>query len=81
MASRLNKKLARYCFRMKDPVAVDALSVPWDFRLAYLFPPLPLLLSVLKRIKREQVVVILVAPDWPCRAFFSDLRLMLADKL
>lgn len=60
MASRLNKK-------------VDALSIPWTFSLAYLFTPLPLLPRVLKRIKRERVVVMLVAPDWPRRAWFSDL--------
>ncbi|XP_063819378.1 matrix metalloproteinase-21 [Pseudophryne corroboree] len=64
MASRLNKKLSRYCSKTRDPQAtvVDALTAPWSCQYVYLFPPIPLIPRVLKRLKKERIQVILIAP-------------------
>lgn len=81
-ASRFNHKCPGYVSRSRDPkaLAVDALITPWTgFQLLYLFPPLPLLPRVLKRVKLEGVPAILVAPDWPRRAWYADLVNLLAD--
>lgn len=81
-ASRLNHKLPLYVSRARDPkaLATDALVAPWKgFQLLYLFPPLPLLPRVLKRVKMEGVPAILIAPDWPRRAWYADLVNLLAD--
>ncbi|CAJ0958093.1 unnamed protein product [Ranitomeya imitator] len=48
IASRLNSKVPNFMARSHDPAAIgaDALVLPWHhFRLLYIFPPLPLLLS------------------------------------
>ncbi|CAJ0928014.1 unnamed protein product [Ranitomeya imitator] len=81
-ASRVNRKVPQFVSRSRDPLAVgvDALAIPWSqFELPYLFPPLPLLPKLLKKIKAEGVPVILIAPDWPRRAWFAELVNLLAD--
>ncbi|CAJ0930062.1 unnamed protein product, partial [Ranitomeya imitator] len=81
-ASRINRKVPQFVSRSRDPLAVgvDALAIPWSqFELPYLFPPLPLLPKLLKKIKAEGVPVILIAPDWPRRAWFAELVNLLAD--
>ena len=74
MASRFNKKLDRFMSRTRDPMAcgADALVCPWhQFKLLYAFPPLQLLPRLLRRIRVEHKPVILVAPAWPRRAWYS----------
>ncbi|XP_075052983.1 uncharacterized protein LOC142139351 [Mixophyes fleayi] len=63
MASRLNHQVPLYCARSRDPLAhaSDAMTIPWRFRLVYLFPPIPFQSRVLKKLKRERVPAILVA--------------------
>ncbi|CAJ0936185.1 unnamed protein product [Ranitomeya imitator] len=81
-ASRVNRKVPQFVSRSRDPLAVgvDALAIPWSqFELPYLFPPLPLLPKLLKKIRAEGVPVILIAPDWPRRAWFAELVNLLAD--
>ncbi|CAJ0925813.1 unnamed protein product [Ranitomeya imitator] len=81
-ASRVNRKVPQFVSRSRDPLAVgvDALAIPWSqFELPYLFPSLPLLPKLLKKIKAEGVPVILIAPDWPRRAWFAELVNLLAD--
>lgn len=66
--------------RARDPkaLAVDAPITPWEgFTLLYLIPPF--LPRVLKRIKAEGIPAILIAPDWPRRAWYADLVNLLAD--
>ncbi|CAJ0940921.1 unnamed protein product [Ranitomeya imitator] len=48
------------------------------FHLPYLFSPLPLLPSVIRKIKIERVPAILVAADWPRRSWYADLGQLLA---
>ncbi|CAJ0945038.1 unnamed protein product [Ranitomeya imitator] len=76
MASRLNAKVPNFIARSRDPkaIGVDALISPWHrFQLPYVLPPLPLLPKVIRKIKTEGVPVILVAPDWPSRAWYAEL--------
>ncbi|CAJ0931053.1 unnamed protein product [Ranitomeya imitator] len=82
MASRLNAKVHNLIARSRDPqaIGVDALISPWhQFQLPYVFPPLPLLPKVIRKIKTEGVPVILVAPDWPRRAWYAELVQLVAD--
>ncbi|CAJ0958249.1 unnamed protein product [Ranitomeya imitator] len=82
MASRLNAKVHNFIARSRDPqaIGVDALISPWhQFQLPYVFPPLPLLPRVIRKIKTEGVPVILVAPDWPRRAWYAELVQLVAD--
>ncbi|XP_073430315.1 sex comb on midleg-like protein 2 isoform X4 [Dendrobates tinctorius] len=82
MASRENAKVLRFVARSLDPqaIAADALVLPWNqFRLPYLFPPLPLLPRVIRKIRREKVPAILLAPDWPRRAWYADLVQLVVD--
>ncbi|CAJ0924617.1 unnamed protein product [Ranitomeya imitator] len=54
MASRLNAKVHNFIARSRDPkaIGVDALISPWhQFQLPYVFPPLPLLPKVIRKIK------------------------------
>ncbi|CAJ0930814.1 unnamed protein product [Ranitomeya imitator] len=60
MASRLNSKVPDFIARSHDPAAIgaDALILLWhNFRLQYIFPPLPLLPRVIKKIRAEGVPV------------------------
>ncbi|CAJ0947618.1 unnamed protein product [Ranitomeya imitator] len=70
MASRLNAKVTNFIACSRDPqaIGVDALISPWHrFHFLYVFPPLPLLPKVIRKIKLEGVPLILVAPNWPRR--------------
>ncbi|XP_041446270.1 uncharacterized protein LOC121403038 [Xenopus laevis] len=76
MASRRNRKVSTFFARYRDPLAagVDAMTQHWQFKLAYVFPPLPMLPRVLKKLKQSRATVIVVAPFWPRRTWFSDLQ-------
>ncbi|XP_073409036.1 uncharacterized protein [Dendrobates tinctorius] len=70
MASHLNTKVPNFMARTHDPrsLGADALVQDWSqFRLLYIFPPLPLIARVVRKIKQEGVPTILIAPDWPRR--------------
>ncbi|XP_041433304.1 uncharacterized protein LOC121398305 [Xenopus laevis] len=76
MASRANRKVPAFYARFRDPSAmgVDAMTQVWDFHLAYVFPPFPMLPRVLKKIKQSYTTVIVIAPYWPRRTWFTDLQ-------
>ena len=61
-ASPSNAMLQVFCSKQWCPQAwvVDALSVPWPRGLLYAFPPIPLLSKVLRKIREERSLVILV---------------------
>nr|XP_014344483.1 PREDICTED: uncharacterized protein LOC106703684 [Latimeria chalumnae] len=77
-ASKVNAKIPRYFARFWDTTAVvtDAFSVHWDFHLAYAFPPWPLIPATLEKVRTDGINLILVAPDWPCRPWYSDLLIL-----
>ena len=74
-ASQANHKLPLYFSLLPDPRAagLDALSLCWSNRLLYAFPPQQLLLKVLHKVVVDQAALILVAPKWPRRPWYSHL--------
>ncbi|XP_061480325.1 uncharacterized protein LOC133383498 isoform X1 [Rhineura floridana] len=77
-ASSHNCQLPRYFARYLDSTAeaVDALTTPWPDGLLYAFPPIPLLAKTLRKARIERAQLVLVAPFWPRRPWFSDLLAM-----
>lgn len=75
-SSKENRQVELFCSLnpLDHPWAVDALAVPWRWELAYAFPPIPLIPRVLKKVREDQAELILIAPFWPKRAWFSLLR-------
>lgn len=57
----------RFLSRRHNPEAdgLDALSCPWRSRRAYVLPLLALIFPLLRRIRRESMVVVLVVHFWP----------------
>ncbi|XP_053092882.1 LOW QUALITY PROTEIN: uncharacterized protein LOC113526632 [Pangasianodon hypophthalmus] len=55
------------------PLGLDAMAQAWLRLHLYAFPPVALLPGVLERVRRDGVRLLLVAPFWPGRAWFSDL--------
>lgn len=66
-ASSLNKKLPVFFSleRETESLGTDALSFPWNFTLAYAFPPFPLLPLVVWKIVQDQAEVILMPLGGP----------------
>ncbi|CAJ0950962.1 unnamed protein product [Ranitomeya imitator] len=77
-ATRDNRKTTKFCSLnpRENPLTVDAFLIKWDFQLAYAFPPLGLLPLVVRKIREDRARVILIAPFWPRRAWFTWLRIM-----
>ena len=80
-ATRHNHRLPLYVSPVLDPAAwaVDALSLDWHRLEAYAFPPFILIPQVLRKIRNTECHVLLVAPLWPQRSWFSDLLDLLRD--
>ncbi|XP_071477298.1 uncharacterized protein [Diadema antillarum] len=78
-ASELNAQLPRYCTRVQDPAAwrLDAFSFQWKGFRGYAFPPFPLIPRVLRKIRRDQATILLIAPWWPRRSWFLELTNLL----
>lgn len=80
MATQMSRKVPLYyAWNRQDPEAwgIDSLAqdVDWAaFALPYLFPPFPLLGQVLRKVVDQRVKrMLLVAPWWPTKPFFSTL--------
>ncbi len=61
------------------PLGLDAMVQTWPRLCLYAFPPIALLPGVLTRVRRDGVRLLLVAPYWPGRVWFSDLISLLDD--
>lgn len=59
--------------RQDQALGVDALAHKWDFHLSYAFPPFQLIPKVLAKFRLESTELILIAPYWPKRPWFSTL--------
>ena len=77
-ASPCNHKLPKYYVRFRCPQAfgTDALTDHWRFHRAYAFPPVPVILRFLARLRMEDVEVLTIAPYWPNRPWFPLLMLL-----
>lgn len=83
-ATSQNHKLSLYYSPQPDPasVGVDSLSHSWEGLFGYAFPPCPILPMVLKKVAKEHCTIILIAPLWPARSWFSlILSLLIARPL
>ncbi|KAI2643946.1 ORF V: Enzymatic polyprotein [Labeo rohita] len=59
------------------PLGIDALAHSWPKdRLKYAFPPVSLIAQTLCKVREDKEQVLLVAPFWPNRTWFSDLVLL-----
>ena len=74
-ATGTNHKLPLFFSRLPDPQAagVDGLSLCWSGRLLYAFPPQQLLMKVVSKVMSDRASLILVAPQWPRRPWYSHL--------
>ncbi|XP_043472375.1 uncharacterized protein LOC122505029 [Leptopilina heterotoma] len=66
-ASRINSKCKKYCSWDRDPeaYAINAMTVNWKNVFWYAFPPFSLITKVLKKVRDECSLGILVVPYWP----------------
>ena len=75
-ASHQNHQLPNYFSWIPDPQAMgtDAFSIPWKFKLCYLFPPFPLIQKCIQKIKQAKIDVL---PVWKSRPWYPLLPEML----
>jgi hypothetical protein len=75
-ASRQSAQTLRFMsWRATDnPEAIDALSMWWDFKLAFLFPPIPLLKRVMRKLELSRGMFLLVTPYWEAQTWFASLQ-------
>lgn len=75
-ASRLNAKIRKYVSWEPEPFnwRTDAFSFKWTGLYIYCFPPFSLLPRVVRKIQREGVAAIVVAPHWPAQPWHPLLQ-------
>ena len=80
-ATHLNTKVPQFCSLLPDANAIgrEALSLPWDQGLVYLFPPFSLVARCLHKIVREEAETIMIAPWWPRRGWFAQLLHLMVE--
>lgn len=80
-ASRLNNKCNRYVSWQRDPgaCAINAFTMDWNNCYFYAFPPLAVLLKVLKKIITDKAEGIVVAPFWPIQPWFPLFQSLLCS--
>ena len=81
-ASVHNHKLPVYCSLLPCPAALsrNAFSINWGCCWSsYAFPPPVLLHKVLQKICQDRARVILIAPMWPMRSWYSSILNMLVQ--
>jgi hypothetical protein len=74
-ATRRSCQLKRFfSWSVEDlPEAIDALCQKWDFDLAFLFPPIPLIKKVVKKLESSRGTFILITPLWPAQTWLASL--------
>ena len=80
-ASRLNAQLPCYTLWKPDPNAsyVDALSISWEIKFFYAFPPFSLIPRCLQKIQMETAEGIMIVPMWLTQPWYSQLLHMIVD--
>jgi hypothetical protein len=75
-ASRQSAQMQRFFFwKAADALeAIDALSRRWDFALAFLFPPIPLLKRIIRKLELSRGTFLLVTPYWEAQTWFASLQ-------
>ena len=77
-ASQETKQLLRYMSWYPDNMAVarDAMIHPWD-QTSYLFPPVPLIMKSLQKIRKEKITAVMIIPKWPSALWWPMVTEML----
>ena len=77
-ASEMNQKTAVFCTWIPSQLALatDALSIAWENMEAYAFPPICLIPKVIQHMKNFSCQIILIAPQWPRRPWYTSLLQM-----
>jgi hypothetical protein len=80
-ASMGNQKLSCFCSRIlqNEAFATDSLRISWKGLWGYAFPPLAILPLVLSKIREQGATIIVIAPLWPRRSWYTDLLHLLVD--
>jgi hypothetical protein len=73
-ASRHSTQMIRFFSWNAADSPEDALSQKWDFDLAFLFPPLPLLRRVVRKLETSRGTFLLVTPYWDAQMWFASLQ-------
>ncbi len=63
------------------PLGLDAMAHTWPRRGLYAFPLIALLPGVLAKVRQQGSRLLLIAPRWPTRIWFSDLISLLDGSL
>jgi hypothetical protein len=77
-----NAQLPTFVSPVPDPraIAVDALSLSWEDRWMYMFPPFPILNLVSRKLhSTKQAEIILIAPWWPSQTWFPHVLSLCVD--
>ena len=72
-ASRLNYKVPTYASWKPDPQSsfIDAMSVSWEGKFVYLFPPFSMLWPILSKMEEDRVPrAIIIMPNWPTQSWY-----------
>ena len=77
-ASQETKQLPRYMSWYPDSMAVarDAMIHPWD-QTSYIFPPVPLIMKSLQKIRKEKITAVMIIPKWPSALWWPMVTEML----
>ena len=77
-ASADNHKFPIFCSWIPDhrAYAIDALTISWEGMFAYVYPPICLIPKVLQHMQKFNCQIILIAPQWPCRHWYTNLLQM-----
>ena len=78
-ASRLNKQVCTYVSWKPDPgaTAVDAVSIVWDRKPFYAFPPFSLIHRCLQKITADKAEGVMIVPMWPTQTYYPRMMSML----
>ncbi len=63
------------------PLGLDAIANTWPRWGLYAFPPIALLPGVLAKVRQQESRLLLMAPRWPTRIWFSDLISLLDGEI
>ncbi len=76
-ASHESSHCQLYYSLTEAPLGMGALAHSWPQALRkYAFPPVSLLAKTLCKVREDEEQVLLVAPYWPTRTWFSELMLL-----
>ena len=79
-ASRDTHQLPRYMSWYPDSRAIarDAMIHPWD-PVSYLFPPSPMIMKCLQKIRAERIRAVMIIPQWPSSLWWPVVQEMLVE--